>query len=147
MAYDTYTIDTNALLKQVLDEDYSDVVQEIVSLYRASMIRLVAPDYILVECANVLWQRVQRGSLHIDDLMPAFHELQSLDIRLVPQSELLEEALLFAASAGIAVYDALFCVLARREAAPLITADGPLINRVAGTGIRTLTLAEWAGPL
>ena len=142
-----YTIDTSALVKEVLDEDYSDVVREIVLLHRASVIQLVAPDYILVECANVLWQRVGRGGLHIDELMPAFETLRTIGINLVPQDELLEEALLFAVSSGPAVYDALFCVLAQREDAPLITADGPLISRIAGTGILTLTLAEWAAPV
>ena len=142
-----YTIDTSALVKFVLPEDYSDVVRGIVSLHLASDIQLIAPDYLLVECANVLWQRVQRGSLDIDDLAPAFRALQEVGVRLFPHSELLEEALLFASNAGIAVYDALFCVLARREDAPLITADRPLVNRLAGSGIRALTLAEWAGPL
>ena len=147
MAYDVYTIDTNALLKQVLDEDYSDVVREIVSLHRASAIQLIAPDYILVECANVLWQKVRRGGLHIDELMPSFAALQAVGVNLVPQGELLEEALLFAANTGVAVYDALFCVLARRENAPLITADRPLVDRLAGSEVRALALAQWAGPL
>ena len=147
MAYDVYTIDTNALLKHVLDEDYSDVVREIVSLHRASAIQLIAPDYILVECANVLWQRVRRGGLRIDELMPSFGALQAVGVNLVPQGELLEEALFFAAHTGVAVYDALFCVLSRREGAPLITADGALVNRLDGTGIRTFALAEWASPL
>ncbi len=79
--------------------------------------------------------------------MPAFHELQNLKVHLVPQSELLEQALLFAASANIAVYDALFRVLSRREDAPLIAADAPLVNRLAGTGVRAFALAEWAGPI
>jgi predicted nucleic acid-binding protein len=140
-----YTIDTSALVKYVLTEEYSDAVDDMVSLHRSAAIQLIAPDYVLVECASVLWQRVQRGDLDIGGLMPAFSMLQAVGIRLFPQSELLEEALLFAASAGIAVYDALFCVLARQEDAPLITDDGPLVNRSVGTGIRALTLAEWAG--
>lgn len=138
-----YTTDTSALVKFVLNEEYSDVMREIVSLHRSSAIRLIAPDYVLVECASVLWQRMQRGELVVDDLVPAFGALQAVGVNLVPQGELLEEALLFAANTGVAVYDALFCVLTQRESATLITNDGPLVNRLAGTGIQALTLAEW----
>lgn len=139
-------IDTSALVKYVLPEDHSDVAERLVSLHRIFTIQLIAPDYILIECANVLWKHVRRNNIRIEDAVSGLRSLQNLHIRLVPQSELLEEALLLAAEINITVYDALFCVLARRENAPLITNDRPLVNRLAGTGIRGLALADWAGP-
>ena len=36
----TYVIDTSALVKLVIPEDYSDIVSDIAELYRASRIRL-----------------------------------------------------------------------------------------------------------
>ena len=144
---DAYTIDNSALVKHVIAEEYSDVVDEIVALHRSSKIRLVAPDYVTVESANVLWQRAQRSGLGVDEAMDAFHAIRSVGVHLFPQSELLEEALLFAADASIAVYDALFCVVARREDAPLITADAPLVNRLRGTDVRAFTPADWPGPI
>ena len=141
-----YVIDTNVLVKRVIPEDYSDVAVSILEQHRNGDIRLIAPDYILTECANVIWKHARRHGMSNSDLSDSLRVLQSLGIPLTPQSALLEDALLFAAAADIAVYDALFGVLARREDAELITADLPLINRLAGSGVRVRALREWAPP-
>ena len=137
-------IDTNVLVKRVIPEDYSDVAVSILEQYHKGVISLIAPDYILTECANVIWKHARRHGMSNSDLLSSLRVLQSLGIRLTPQRELLEDALRFAAAADIAVYDALFCALARREDAELITADLPLVNRLAGSGLRVRTLREWA---
>lgn len=142
----TCVIDTSVLVKYVVPEEQSPVVYGIIESYRTAELRLIAPEYIMAECANVLWKYVRRNSLTAITAVDALRELQSLGIPLTPQRELLEDALLFAAAADIAVYDALFGVLARREDAELITADLPLINRLAGSGVRVRALREWAPP-
>lgn len=139
-------IDTNVLVKRVIPEDYSDIAVSILEQHRRGVIRLIAPDYILTECANVIWKHARRRGMNSSDLAASLRVLQNLHIPLTPQGELLEDALLFAAAADIAVYDALFCVLARREDAELITADLPLINRLAGSGLRVRALREWTPP-
>lgn len=142
----TLVIDTSVLIKYVVPEEQSSLVYGVIDAYKTSELRLIAPEYVMAECANVLWKYVRRNSLTIATAVDALRELQNLGIPLTPQSELLEDALLFAAAADIAVYDALFCVLARREDAELITADLPLINRLAGSGLRVRALREWAPP-
>lgn len=142
----TSVIDTSVLIKYVVPEEQSSVVYGIIDAYRTAELRLIAPEYVMAECASVLWKYVRRNSLTIATAMDALRELQNLGIPLTPQGELLEDALLFAAAADIAVYDALFCVLARREDAELITADLPLINRLDGSGLRVRALREWAPP-
>ena len=47
-----------------------------------------------------------------------------------------------AAEINITVYDALFCVLAQRQQAPLITADLPLVRRLGSSPIQALTLDQ-----
>ena len=146
----TYIVDTNVLVKYVAPEEYSEAAWRIISLYQREQLQLVAPDYIMVECANVLWKYVRRGTFSVPDAVSALRTLRGLGIPLVPQAELLEDALAFAGETGIVVYDALFAVLARRENAKLITADVPLANRLAGTGIGTRALSdmlsEWLPP-
>ena len=142
----TYVVDTSVLVKYVVPEEHSHIAYGIVDAHIAADLRLIAPEYIMAECANVLWKHIRRNSLTAATAIAALRELHSLGIRLTPQSELLEDALLFAAAADIAVYDALFCVLARREDAELITADLPLVNRLAGSGLRVRPLREWAPP-
>ena len=141
-----YVIDTSVLVKYVVPEENSSIAYDIVDAHQASELRLIAPEYIMAECANVLWKHVRRNSLTTATAVAALRQLQTLNITLTPQGELLEDALLFAAATGIAVYDALFCVLARREDAELITADLPLINRLAGSGLRACALHDWTPP-
>ena len=142
----TYVIDTNVLVKRVVPEADSGVAIGILELHTRGVINLIAPDYILTECANVIWKNTRRRGISHADLSCSLRVLQNLNITLTPQSELLEDALLFAAATGIAVYDALFCVLARRADAELITADLPLVNRLAGHGLRVCALHDWAPP-
>ncbi len=139
----TYVIDTSALVKLVIPEDYSDIVSDIAELYRASRIRLVAPDFVLLECASVLWKYARRDNAPISDVISAIETLKSLDLQLVPLDELIEDALRFALDVGIAVYDAVFCVTARRNQSEMITADIRLVNSLAGSDIRTITLQSW----
>ena len=142
----TYVIDTNVLVKKAIPEDGSDIAAGILDLHTRGVINLIAPDYILTECANVIWKYARRRDMSDADLSGTLQVLRNQGITLTPQGDLLEEALLFAAATGIAVYDALFCVLARREDAELITADLPLINRLAGNGLRACALHDWTPP-
>ena len=141
-----YVIDTSALVKLTIPEDHSDTVSEIASLHTASRIQLVAPDFILLECANVLWKHARRDNLPIADVMSAIDTLNRLDVRLIRQDGLMEDALKFALSVGVAVYDALFCVVAERNDVELITADGRLAGSLVGTTVRAITLDAWVPP-
>ena len=58
-----YVFDTSALVKFVLPDEYNEAIEEIVSLHGRSEIQLVAPDFLLVECANVLWKSLGESGL------------------------------------------------------------------------------------
>ena len=139
----TYVIDTSALVKLVIPEDYSETVSDIAELHHTSQIQLIAPDIVLLECANVLWKHARRDNAPIPTIMAGIETLRRLDIQLVPQDELIEDALRFALDVGVAVYDAMFCVTARRNHSELITADLRLVNSLAGSDIRSITLQTW----
>ena len=136
----TGVIDTSALVKFVLPEEHSDEVRRLIVLHQSSAVKLLAPDYILVESANVLWKHVRRNNLRIEDAESGLTLLQQAEIELIPQAQLLDDALRFAVDVNVAVYDALFAVLAMREMAPLITADVPLIQRLASANVQTIGL-------
>ena len=141
-----YVIDTSALVKYVITEEYSDLVRHIVSLHEASEIQLTAPDFLYVECANVLWKNALRTGDPIEDVMAALNNMRGINIRLVlvPQEDLLEDALQLALDINITVYDALYCALAQRENADIITEDRRLRNSLDQTEIRHMTLQMWA---
>ena len=138
-----YVIDTSALVKYVITEEYSDLVRHIVSLHEASEMQLIAPDFLYVECANVLWKNTLRTGDPSGDVIAALNNLRGINIRLVPQEDLLEDALRLALNMNITVYDALYCALAQRENAELITEDRRLRNALDRTDIRYLTLRMW----
>ena len=138
-----YVIDTSALIKYVIAEDYSDIVRRIVSLHEASEIQLIAPSFLLVECANVLWKDALRAGGSIGDVITDLNNLRGINVRLIPQEDLLEDALRLALDMEITVYDALYCALAQRENAELITEDRRLRNALDRTDIRYLTLRMW----
>ena len=138
-----YVIDTSALIKYVITEEYSDLVRHIVSLHEASEIQLIAPDFLYVECANVLWKNALRTRDPIEDVIAALNNLRGINIHLVPQDDILEDALRLALNMEITVYDALYCALAQRESAEIITEDRRLRNALDRTDIRYLTLRMW----
>ena len=109
------------------------------------MVNLIAPEYILVESANVLWKHLQRHNVRPEEAVTLFRALRDLGIRLVSNGDLLEDALILAADNGITVYDALFCALAVRENLPLITSDNALVRRLTGTDVQVALLSEWNG--
>lgn len=141
----SHVIDTSALVKYVLPEVDSPVVEKLVTFHRACLASLMAPEYVLVESANVLWKHIQRHNLRPQDAVPSLRALRELGIRLIPDADLLEDALILGSDNGITVYDALFCALAARENVQLITSDSALVRRLSGTEIRATMLSEWNG--
>jgi predicted nucleic acid-binding protein len=51
-----FVIDASALIKLVIPETDSEAMHALASSFRTGQTRLLAPDFILVECANVLWK-------------------------------------------------------------------------------------------
>ena len=140
----TYVIDASVLVKYVILAEYDDSVERIVSLHQEFSIQLVAPSFLLVECANVLWKDALRKEMPIENVIAALDDLRRINVRLVSQEDLLDDALRLAVEINITVYDALYCALARRENAEIITEDRRLRNALDNTDIRYLTLRMWA---
>ncbi|MCY4655115.1 MAG: type II toxin-antitoxin system VapC family toxin [Dehalococcoidia bacterium] len=137
-------MDTSALVKYVLPAEYDDNLERVVLLHRKSEIQLIAPNFLLVECANVLWKNALRTGEAFENVISTLNDLRRTNIRLVPQEYFLEDALRIALNMEVTVYDALYCALARRENAELITEDRRLRNALENTDIRCLTLRMWA---
>jgi predicted nucleic acid-binding protein len=94
---------------------------------------LLAPDLILAEVTNGLWRAVRQGRLSVADGGAAARRLTVAFARLVAGGALLERALDVACTLDHPAYDCFYLVLAEREGAPLVTADGRLLTRVSGT--------------
>jgi len=96
-----------------------------------SKFELFAPDFILVEVANILWKKTQRNEISSPDL-----HLEELDrlpdlFTILPSSALMNRAIILAVEIGHPVYDCLYLACAETENASLITADKALVRRAS----------------
>jgi len=131
--------------KWFLPEEQEDLARLV--LTRADA--LLAPDFLRVELANVLWKVMGRGGLDADQAVRILDGLneQPLDVR--GTGPLLPRALRLAAGLRHPVYDCVYLALAEREDCQVVTADRRLHERVEGSDLagRTTLLASMAGPL
>lgn len=89
-----------------------------------------APTFLVIECANALWKKAQRGE--IADLTPYLEEILNLPEALAFHStrDLLARAGQLAAALGHPVYDCLYLACAEATDSALVTDDRRL-GRVA----------------
>lgn len=111
---------------------------------------LHAPDWILAECANVLWAKARRQEVTWEEAYRGLALLLDAPLTLWPSSELLTEALALAHELAHPVYDCLYLALAFARSSTLITADERFVTAVRGGGrygapIRALGEPEGAG--
>ena len=112
--------------------------------------RFAAPDLLMAECANILWKKVQRGDLLLEEAGLAARLLQRADIDLWPMGQLLETAMRMAVALNHPAYDCLYLALAAAQNRQFVTADERLLRRLrqeAALPCDALSLAEAAAAL
>jgi len=114
---DAVVLDASVAVKWVLDEPGSDKARALSSAV------LEAPDFLIVECANILWKKVLVGDLSLEGAMIRLDLLSRAPIALNSTGDLLEPALRLAARLKHPVYDCIYLALAVRREVPLVTAD------------------------
>ncbi len=124
-----WIVDASVAVKWVVEERGSEA---------AAALRgeeLHAPDWILVECANVLWAKARRRELTWEEAYRGLALLLEAPLTLAPASELVEKALTLAHELAHPVYDCLYLALAFDWDAPLVTADARFVTAVRGSGL------------
>ena len=84
---------------------------------------LTAPSLWLLEAANALWRRAQRGELSADEAGERLSELFNAPVTAAPIEDDLSAAAALAQRLGHPVYDCLYLALALREQTQVVTAD------------------------
>ena len=112
-------IDASVAMKWYVEQPHSEVARQLA----AGGDLLIAPELLLAEAANAFWKYVRAGLIGAERARAALSKLPDrLDI-LSPLFPLTEDALEIAVSLNHPVYDCFYLALARREGAPLVTAD------------------------
>jgi predicted nucleic acid-binding protein len=84
---------------------------------------LIAPELVLAEVANAFWKAVGAGYMTPSEMQLAVAKLPNLFDALIPLHGLAGDAAESAIALRHPVYDCFYLALARRESAPLVTAD------------------------
>ncbi len=126
----TVLIDASIAVKWVVEEQGTP---EALALRQRA--KLIAPDLLVAECANILWKKVQRDELSKAEALLAARLLQGAEIELLPTRSLLEGATRIAIDLDHPAYDCLYLALAIENDCPFATADERLLRKL-GQGRR-----------
>jgi predicted nucleic acid-binding protein len=123
-------VDASTALKWVLEEPGTEAALRVLD---EDVIH--APDFLLVEVANVLWAKARRGVLTRAGADAAFEAVAAVPIAYAPLGELTSPARSLAFALDVTLYDALYAALAQRFDCPLVTADVALANAINASGM------------
>ena len=110
-------IDASVALKWVLDEPGQQAADALLDE------ELIAPALWLVEAANALWRRSQRGEISAEEAAERLAELGSAPVATMAIEADVPMAVQLASAIGHPVYDCLYLALALREHTHVVTAD------------------------
>lgn len=123
-------IDSSVAVKWVVDEADAALARPLLDL------KPEAPDFIIPECAHVLWKKVRKGELDEQQAANSMRLLAALNLPLWGAIDLSDRALELSLRLDHAAYDCFYLALSERLGAPFVTADGKLARKVAASGIR-----------
>jgi predicted nucleic acid-binding protein len=141
----TLVIDASIAVKWVVEEEGT---QEALILRRRA--KLVAPELLTTECANILWKKCQRDELSKAEAFLAAKLLQAADIEFLPTRHLLEAATRIAVELDHPAYDCVYLALASECDCRFVTANEHFVRKLdAGRRRRfrrrVISLAQAAG--
>lgn len=116
-------VDASVAVKWFLDEEGAEAARRLVA--EAS---LGAPDLILIETYNAVWNRWRRREARgaqLDQVIPVLTRALS---DLCPVRDLIDTAAALSRQLSHPIYDCLYLALAARDAVALVTADGRMFE-------------------
>lgn len=123
-------LDASVAVKWVLAEPNTDKALRLRDAHRLRQHELIAPDWLLLEVANVLGKAAARKTISIPEARQAYAQIVQDAPIWHPSMPLLDEAFSLALQHHRAVYDCLYLALAIRENCQLITADDALVRQL-----------------
>ena len=125
-------VDTSVALKWVLDEDGSDAAERLTRQQQ-----LGAPDFLLIECANVLWTKARRRQISVAEAQAALAAVHANPLSLFAMADYAVSAQALAFELDQTAYDSLYLAVALAERAVLVTADRAFVDAAARHGVHT----------
>lgn len=129
----TLVIDASIAIKWVVEEDGTP---EALALHQKA--RLIAPELLVGECANILWKKVQRRELLKDEALLAARLLQAAELELLPMRSLFEAATRMSIEIDHPAYDCVYLALAAERKCRFVTADERFVRKLRQSRDRTI---------
>ena len=126
-------IDASIAIKWVVEEEGTPA-----ALALRQQAKLMAPELLVAECANILWKKVLRGELSREEAVLAARLLEGAEIELLPTRSLLEVATRMSIELNHPAYDCLYLALAAKNKRTFVTADNRFLQKLRQGRHRTL---------
>ena len=126
-------IDASIAVKWVVDEQGTPE-----ALVLRQKAKLIAPELLVAECANILWKKVQRNELSKEEALLAARLLQGAEIELLPTRSLFEAATRLSIELDHPAYDCLCLALAVENECRFVTADERFLRKLGQSRRSTL---------
>ncbi len=134
-------IDARVAVKWFLSESHSDQALLIRDRFVDGEYKLIAPDLMLSELANVLWKR--RELVDEATALDIVRDLLALGVALVPSEQIIIRAYRIARRHSRTVYDSMYLALAESRNCDMVTADERLYYAVEKHLPFVHLLSEW----
>jgi predicted nucleic acid-binding protein len=121
-------IDASVALKWVVAEPESPAADAVRATHD-----LIAPDLLLLECANALWRLTRRGAISADQAAKGLEAIQAVPMTLAPSPPLARRAQAHALELDHPIYDCLYLAVALAYGVPLVTADGRFQRKLSSS--------------
>ena len=121
----TLVIDASIAVKWVVEEHGTP---EALALRQKA--KLIAPELLVAECANILWKKVKREELLKQEALLAARLLQGAEIELLPTRSLFEAATRMSIEIDHPAYDCLYLALAVEKECLFVTADEGFLRKL-----------------
>jgi predicted nucleic acid-binding protein len=131
----TTVIDSTLLVAYLLQEKGHDL-EKISELLKNGVLSC---ELIIWESANAILTSERRGAISSEDsgkVLEALQELITINIKVMPQLELVSEAFRIAKENNLAVYDAVFLAACKSPKSGFASYDGRQLNVARKLGIR-----------
>ncbi|MDX2221799.1 MAG: type II toxin-antitoxin system VapC family toxin [Rhodospirillaceae bacterium] len=114
-------VDASVAIKWVVEESGSTAA---IRLFEH---KLIAPDLLISECANILWKKVRRGNVTPAGAEIAASALVRANVDLIPTRSLLQMCVTLAMELDHPAYDCIYLALASQRGSRFVTADERLV--------------------
>jgi predicted nucleic acid-binding protein len=121
-------VDASVILRALFPDEAQVNAQMIIRDHVTGRVRLKAPDLVIYEVTNAVWQAERRGRTTREQTRQIINAIEGLQIEILPMKwgEMLPMARRYERS----VYDAAYLSLAEKLSEPLVTGDERLYNAV-----------------